>query len=107
MNIDLIRSIIAAVLFLASAVMIIFSVIGVFRFHFALNRMHSAAIIDAMALGLILIGLMVLTGSLAYIPKLILILAFQWIGSPIASHMVGRLEVNTNDDLEKYMDIEK
>ena len=42
-------------------------------------------------------------GSPAYIPKLVLVLVFLWIGSPIASHMVGRLEISTDDSVRDYM----
>ena len=38
-----------------------------------------------------------------YIPKLVLVLVFLWIGSPIASHMVGRLEISTDDAVPKFM----
>ena len=95
----------AALLFAAGAVTVILAVLGVFKFRFVMNRMHCAAVIDAMALLLILLGLAFAAGSMAYIPKLLMILMFQWIGSPIASHMVGRLEVDTEENLAEHMQI--
>ena len=104
--IETIRLIAALVLFFLGTVTILFSVFGVFKFRFVMNRMHSAALLDSLGLGLILIGLMLVTGKISWIPKLVLVLAIQWIGSPIAAHMVGRLEVTTNENLAEHMDIE-
>ncbi len=102
----MIRFVIAAVLFAFAAAALLLSVIGVYKFRFVMNRMHAAALIDAMAVLLVLAGLAVAAGSLAYIPKLVLVLVFLWIGSPIASHMVGRLEISTDDSFRDYMDEE-
>ena len=98
-----VRVILAGILFLAGILTIATAIFGVFRFRFVLNRMHAAAIIDSLGLLLIVAGLMVLSWDIAYIPKLALILAFQWIGSPIASHMVARLEVHTDRELERHL----
>lgn len=98
-----VQLIISALLLLSGILVILLSVIGVFRFRFIMNRMHCAALIDTLGLFLILSGLMVLSGSVSYIPKLLLILIIQWIGSPIASHMVGRLEVRTDEGLASHM----
>lgn len=98
-----VRFILAALFFALGAAAILLSVIGVYKFRFVMNRMHAAAIIDAMAVLFILIGLAFASGSMAYIPKLALVLIFLWIGSPIASHMVGRLEISTDDSVRNYM----
>ncbi len=103
---DKIRLILTAVFLLAGVLSILTAVFGVYRFRFILNRMHAAALIDTFGLSLILIGLMIAAGTLEYIPKILLILLFQWIGSPIASHFVARLELNTDKELEQYTDRE-
>ena len=103
---SLVRFLISAVFLAAGLSVILIAIIGVYRFHYIMNRMHSAASIDAVGLFLILTGLMILSGNAAYIPKLLLVLMIQWIGSPIASHMVGRLEIRTSDDLSTYMQME-
>lgn len=96
---------IAAILFLGTGLLsIAFAILGVFKFRFVMNRMHCAAVIDALSLALLLIGLAFTAGDAAYLPKLALILIFQWIGSPIASHMVGRLEVDTDETIGKHME---
>ena len=97
------RFIAAALLFALGTAAIVLAVVGVYKFRFVMNRMHSAAIIDAMGVLLILAGLAFASGSWDYIPKLALVLVFLWIGSPIASHMVGRLEISTDDSVREYM----
>ena len=93
----------AAILILCGFVSIGFSVAGVFRFHYVLNRMQAAAIIDTLGLFFLLAGLMLLSHDMHYIPRLILILCFQWFGSPIAAHMVSRMEVRTEKNLKKHL----
>jgi len=99
---DLVRFIISALLFLIGCTSVILGILGVFRFKFVINRMHCAALLDTTGLLFILLGLCVYSSSLDYIPKLLLILVFQWIASPIASHMVGRMEVETDRHLEEH-----
>lgn len=104
---EIIRLAFAGILFLAGSVTILSAVLGVFRFRFVMNRMHSAAMVDSLGFLLVLAGLMVLSGSMEYIPKLLLVLVFQWVGSPIASHMVGRLEVQTDDAAVEHMSVKE
>lgn len=78
-------------------------IFGVYKFRFVMNRMHCAAIIDTVGLALILSGLMIAGGTMSYIPKLITILVVFWIGSPIASHLVSRMEIDTDADTGAYM----
>ena len=103
---DVLRMVLSAVLLFSGILIIWISVFGVFRFRFVMNRMHSAAMIDTLGLFLILTGLMFVSGELPVILKLLLILLFQWIGSPIASHMVGRLEVSVDPDLQSHVAFE-
>ena len=71
-----------------------------------MNRMHCAAIIDTLGVLFIASGLMLASASTAYIPKLLCILLLLWVGSPIASHLVGRLEITTDEDLDRHMEME-
>ena len=48
-------------------------------------------------------GLMVATGSMDYIPKLLVALILLWVGSPIASHLVGRMELSTDDTADSHL----
>ena len=74
---ETIRYIVAAVLMLCGVVSAGISILGVFRFHFVMNRMHCAAILDTVSMAGIFGGLMVATGSMSYIPKLLAALVDQ------------------------------
>ena len=102
----MIRLWIVAALFAAGALTIVLSISGIFRFRYVLNRMHAAALIDSLALGCILAGLVLMTWNLQFVPKLLVILAVQWISSPIASHLVGQMEVRTDADSRHHMKTE-
>ena len=104
---NILRMILSSILLFLWILVIWVSVFGVFRFRFVMNRMQSAAMIDTLGLFLILTGLMVVSGELSVILKLILILLFQWVGSPIASHMVGRLEGSVDPDLREHVVFER
>ena len=98
-----IRFSVTAVLFLCGMFFMAVSVAGVFRFKFALNRMHSASIIDTLGVLFMVAAVFVSTDLSMASVKLILIIAFIWIGSPIASHLVSLLEVDTEDELAEHM----
>lgn len=104
--IDTIRFLIAAALILSGVVAAAISILGVFRFHFVMNRMHCAAILDTLAMAGILGGLMVASSNWQYIPKLIAALVVLWIGSPAASHLVGRMEIATDDTAAQHVTME-
>ena len=90
------RTIIGCTLvFLGVAVMLI-GVIGTFRFRYVLNRMHAAALNDTLGLVLVLAGLMVLVGISWQALKLLTIIVFMWLASPVMSHLIGRAEVLTH-----------
>ena len=101
---ETVRFIIAAVLCAAGLSVILTSILGVFRFRFVLNRMHCAAIIDTLGALILLLGLMIAAGAPAYILKLAGILLFLWIGSPIASHLLCRMELLTDPDALQHME---
>lgn len=82
------------------------ALLGVFRFRFALNRMHSASMGDTLGLMLIMIGLIIAYGIDFASLKLIVIIIFMWIASPVASHLVAELEMLTDDELKQHMSIE-
>ncbi len=75
---------------------------GVFRFHYVLNRMQIAATGDTLGMGTSLIGLIILNGWNFTSLKFFLVILFLWFSSPVASHMVARLEVVTNPKLGEH-----
>ena len=76
---------------------VLLGLLGVFRFRFVLNRIHCASIIDTVGIFFIILSLIFASRSLGTVPKLLLLLVFLWIGSPISSHLVGRLELSTDE----------
>ena len=59
------------------------ALLGLFRFDYALNRLHAAAIADTLALGLVLLGVMVAVGFRAVLWKLVLVLVIQQLPLPV------------------------
>jgi multicomponent Na+:H+ antiporter subunit G len=78
---------------------------GVFKFKYVLNRMHAAAMGDTLGIGLSMLGLIILCGINFTSVKMLLVIAFLWLASPVASHTVARFEVATNEESDK--DFEK
>ena len=78
-------------------------IFGVFRFRFVLNRMHAAAVIDTLGTVLLLLGLMFAAPSLVWVPKLAALVVILWIGSPLSTHLVGRMELDTDKNANIYM----
>lgn len=95
-----------AALFLTIGLLfMVFATFGVYRYKFVLNRMHSAAMGDTLGLLACLVGLMFVTGFTFTTLKLLLVIACLWVASPVASHLISRLEVTTNDSIEDECEI--
>lgn len=98
---------IAALLMLGGVISAAIGILGVFRFRFVMNRMQCAAILDTLGMAGILCGLMVISGSMEYIPKLLCALLLLWIGSPAASHLVGRMEIAIDDSADRHIPVKE
>ena len=82
------------------------ALLGLFRFDYALNRLHAAAIADTLALGLVLLGVMVAVGFRAVLWKLVLVLVIQWYTYPLSSHMLAQFEYRAGqEDLARYLEL--
>lgn len=71
------------------------AVLGLYRLDYALNRMHAAAVGDALGVFCILAGLILLHGWSLSAAKGLLVMAFLWITSPVCSHLIAEMEVLT------------
>ena len=100
--IDWIRLILGSAFIICGLVIFFTEIFGVFHFRYVLNRMHSAAMGDTLGIASCLIGLIIFSGLNFTSLKLLLIIAFLWLASPVSSHVLARLEVATNDNLESY-----
>ena len=102
-----IRLILTALLMTAGLVVFAIGVFGVYRFKYALNRMHAAAINDTLGVSLCLLGLAISAPDGFAALKMLLVVAFLWISAPVSSHLICRLEVETNDERAQHMEIVK
>ncbi len=97
---------ISAVLTLAGMFMIVSAVFGVFRFRYALNRVHAAALIDTLGILFMVAGLVVARGFQVVSLKMVIVVLFLWLTSPVSSHLIGRLEMTVNDRLDQEMTVQ-
>lgn len=100
--IDWVRFIIGVGLIIAGLCFFITEIIGVFKYKYVLNRMHAAGMGDTVGLAVTLLGTMVLSGFNFTTLKMALVVIFLWMASPVASHLIARLEVTTNEELEEF-----
>jgi multicomponent Na+:H+ antiporter subunit G len=80
-------------------------VLGLYRFRFALNRIHAASMCDTLGLLALLIGLSISAGDAWVVLKFALTMIFLWIASPTASHLIARLEATTIYRLDRNMEV--
>ena len=78
----------------------VLQIFGVYKFKYVLNRMHAAAMGDTLGIGVSLTGLILLSGWNFTSLKMALVIVFLWLASPVSSHLISRLEVVTNENLE-------
>ena len=102
-----IRFILGVAFIVMGLLVFVIQLIGVYKFKYILNRMHAAGMGDTMGISLCLIGAIFIFGWGFTSLKIALIVAFLWLASPVSSHLISRLEVTTNEELEKYCRIEK
>ncbi|MHC1786848.1 MAG: cation:proton antiporter [Christensenellales bacterium] len=90
------RFLLTALLLLSGLFILLTSVLGIFKFDYVLNRMHAAAMGDTLGLMFCLAALIVSAPDLWTALKLLLIIVFLWVASPVGSHLIARLEVTLN-----------
>ena len=81
------------------------AVFGLFRFKYVLNRAHAAAICDSFALGLVILGLICLSGFSFTSLKLLSVIVLLFFASPVCAHLVVGYEVETNRHLDKECEV--
>jgi len=103
--IDWIRFILTALLMAAGLTIFGISTFGVYRFKYAVNRMHAAAMGDTMGVGLCLVGMAVSAPDWFTAAKILMVVVFFWLSAPVRSHLLCRLEIETNEEKEEYMTV--
>ncbi|MBR4138570.1 MAG: monovalent cation/H(+) antiporter subunit G [Lachnospiraceae bacterium] len=101
----MIRFLLAAIFLLGGLFFMASAVLGMFRFKFVLNRMHTAASADTFGLLLSMIGLIIWKGFGFEALKMMIIIGFFWISGPVSSHLIARMEVSTNENLEEECEV--
>lgn len=104
---EIIRFVFAAVFLIAGVLCMASAVLGMFRFKFVLNRMHTAATGDTFGLLLCMIGLIIWKGLGMEASKMLVIILFFWISGPVSSHLIARMEVSTNEKLEEECEVKE
>jgi len=106
-----IRTIIAVILISIGVLIEIFSVFGIFKFKYVLNRMHAAAMGDTLAILSVLLGLIVISGLNFTSLKLAIIIIFFWVSGPVSSHLISNLvqkvDSKSVDEICKHVDAPK
>jgi len=80
-------------LILAGFFVALSAVVGLYRFDFCMNRMHAAATNDTLGILLVVAGLMIQSGPNFASLKMLLIIIFFWFASPVAGHLMTKLQV--------------
>ena len=93
------RLLLSIVLLFAGLFIFISATIGVNRFKKPLNRMHAAAMGDTLGLFLILLSLVVWRGFAFVSLKMVIVLVFFWLASPVSGHIIAQMEATTNEEL--------
>lgn len=98
-----IRFVLSAGFLVVGVVFMALAVFGVNRFGRALNRMHAAAMGDTLGILFVFVGLMLMRGFSMDSLKLLLVILFFWLASPVSGHMISRLEAMTDEDLGELL----
>ena len=105
MILDWIRFGVSAVCTLFGLFVLISGVVGVYRYHTALTRIHCAAISDTVGIFSMMLGVIAALGFTVTSLKCVLVVLFLWMTSPVASHLIARLEVIDSVRLEDEIEI--
>lgn len=101
-----IRFIGGAALIVLGLIIFFIEISGVFRFKYVLNRMHAAAMGDTLGLSACIAGLMLMNGWNFTTVKLLCVIVFLWLASPVSSHLIAKLEVTTSPESDQYEKIQ-
>ena len=105
MFLEWLRFILVALCMLGGMFTMIVAILGLYRFDFALNRIHSAAMGDTLSLFLFVLGLVIAVGWNVVALKLVLVLLLQSLTSPLASHMLAQFEYHADEHLAEHIDL--
>lgn len=99
-----IRFILGILFLLGGLFFFIMEMVGVYRFKYALNRMHAAAMGDTLGIGFSIIGLILMEGFTFTSLKLFCIVLFLWFTSPVSSHMLASFAITVDEHATDHYD---
>lgn len=99
------RFVCTASLMVSGLFVLVTAMLGQFRLHYALNRMHAAGMGESLGLGLCCLSLVISGNELFICLKLLLCVFFLFITSPTATHLVALLEYTDNSHPETEMEM--
>jgi multicomponent Na+:H+ antiporter subunit G len=102
---ETIRFLLGTAFILCGLAIFIIEIFGNYRFGYVLNRMQAAAIGDSFGIVLCLVGMMFYFGWALAGLKLLFVEIFLWCSSPVSSHLVAKLEAETNEHLDREVKI--
>lgn len=94
-----------ALLTLCGLIVLLSGLVGQFRFRDSLSRIHAAALYDTLGVLLMLGGLMVAEGFDLSTLKMAVTVVLLWLASPVSSHLIARMEVTGDPELERHVHI--
>lgn len=104
-TINLIRLVAGCALIAVGLLVFVIEICGVFKLKYTLNRMHFAGTGDTFGLACTIIGAVIINGFDYSSLKLILVLVFFWFASPVSSHLISRVILNTDDRVSNHCKI--
>lgn len=103
----MIRIGIAVALICVGLIAVFSSVVGLFRYQYVLNRIHAVALTDTLGVLGILSGVAVLCGWSILTAKIVVIIVFMWVSGPVSTHLLAKMELLTNSDIDADADGEE
>ena len=84
-----------------------FSAVGSTRAALTYYSETYTAQIDVQSIGVSLLGLIIFSGFNFTSLKMLLVVVFLWFASPVSSHLIAKLEVVTDEDLEQHCEVKR
>jgi multicomponent Na+:H+ antiporter subunit G len=94
--VDLIREWLGGLLVLGGGAFMIIGAIGLNRMPDLFTRMHAASVSDTLGFGMIMLGLMVISGFNLVTVKLLFLILFIALTGPVATHALARAARQAN-----------
>ncbi|MCR4990088.1 MAG: monovalent cation/H(+) antiporter subunit G [Lachnospiraceae bacterium] len=99
-------TVLGLILLILGVIIFCFELIGFVKYKYILNRMHAAGMGDTLGIFICLFGLVLICGVHMVSAKILLVILFLWFASPTASHLISHLEAMTDEEINKYVDVQ-